>query len=203
MHDGEIVTRFLPLRAAKLDVSSDARLGGYALVFNSLSEDLGGFRERIAPSAVDRTLKKGSNVQALQDHQRDTKSILGDTDSGLLKLTKDRHGLAVDIRPPDTSNVRDLMTVVKAGLAKGMSFAFRVWPDGATWDEEGPDDMLVRTVTDMEIFEVSVVVNPAYSATEINARNHEIDMRSLQAFKQSVGWKPSLRMRERIARLHV
>lgn len=199
--NAEILTRFLPLRASKLDVTDDRRLSGYALVFNSLSLDLGGFRERIAPSAVDRTLKKGSNVDALQDHKRETSAILGSTDSGLLKLTKDRHGLAVDIRPPDTSNVRDLITVVKAGLAKGMSFAFRVWPDGATWEEEG--DTLVRNVHDMEFFEVSVVIAPAYLETEINARNHEVDRRALEEYKQTAAWKPSLRLRERIARLHV
>lgn len=195
---GDILTRFVSLRASQLDVTSERRMTGYGIVFNSLSQDLGGFKERISPSAVDRTLKSGANVDALQDHRRETSTILGSTDTGMLKLTKDRHGLAVDIRPPDTSSVRDLLTVVKAGLAKGMSFAFRVFPDGQTWDEE--DDVLVRTVTDMEFYEVSVVVNPAYLQTEIAARNHDRDIRALAEYQSSKPWKPSLKLREQMLR---
>lgn len=198
--NGELVTRTINLRVSKLDVASDLKLTGYAIVFNVLSQNLGGFKERIAPSAVDRTLKSGANVFALTDHRRESTSVLGSTDSGSLKLVKDRHGLAVDINPPDTSDVRNLVARVKKGLVEGMSFAFNVWPDGQTWDEEG--DMLVRTVTDMVFPEVSIVLEPAYLQTEINARNHALDMRSLHEFKQSAGWKPSLAMRERIARLH-
>jgi HK97 family phage prohead protease len=194
----EYVTRFVPLQRAKVDIEDERRLTGYAIVFNSLSQDLGGFKERIAPVAVDRTLRTSANVDALIDHRRETTTILGSTDSGLLKLRKDRHGLAVDVRPPDTSMVRDLLTVVKAGLVKGMSFAFRVFPDGQEWEEE--DGILVRTVTDMEFSEVSFVVNPAYLDTEASARNHKIDAETLAAFKASTGWKPSIRMRERMIR---
>lgn len=196
--ESEFVTRFLPVRAARVDVSDESLLSGYAIVFNSKSQDLGGFREVIAPSAVDRTMKAGANVDALVDHRRETGTIIGSTDSGLLKLVKDRTGLKVQIRPPDTTAVRDLLTTVKAGLVKGMSFAFRPWPDGATWDEE--DGMFVRTVNDMEFSEVSVVVNPAYLETTISARNHMVDAAAWQAFVGSRSWKPSFRFRERMIR---
>lgn len=202
----EVQTRRLSMPASKLDVTSDHRLTGYAIVFNSLSQELGYgedvFYERIAPAAVDRTLKSGANVDALQDHRQTTTTILGSTDSGTLKLRKDSHGLAVDIRPPDTTNARDLLQVVKAGLAKGMSFRFYVYPNpdaGARWDTE--DGKLIRTVTDMEFSEVSVVVNPAYLSTEIDARNRAVELRAVQEFRQSIGWRPSLGLRERIARL--
>ena len=193
------VTRFVSRAASKVDVADDIRLAGYAIVFNSLSQDLGGFRERIAPSAVDRTLRTGGNVDALLDHKRETNSILGSTDSGLLRLRKDRYGLSVDITPPDTSFARDLLKTVKAGLVKGMSFAFRVFPDGQEWEEE--DGVLTRTVTDMEFSEVSVVVNPAYLATDISARNQIEDKRALEAFIASSGWRPSRSFREKELRL--
>lgn len=197
--ENEWVTRFLPTRTAKVDVADDRHLTGMAIVFHSLSQDLGGFKERIAPSAVDRTLNKGANVDALVDHRRETSAILGSTDSGLLRLTKERGGLSVRITPPDTSTVRDLMTVVRAGLVKGMSFAFRVMPDGQAWDEED-GGQLVRTVTDMEFSEVSVVVNPAYLDTQINARTHAIDKRALDEFLATQKWRPSLAFRERALR---
>jgi uncharacterized protein len=202
--ESEWVTRFLPVRAAKVDVQDDKRLVGYAIVFNSLSQDLGGWYERIAPSAVDRTLKSGANVDALIDHRSESMFVIGSTDSGLLKLHKDRHGLQSDIRPPDTTNARDLMTQVRSGLVKGMSFRFRVWDpvgdgSGRVWEEDA-DGRLVRTVTDMEFSEVSVVLNPAYLTTEISARNAAIDAKTFEEFRSSRTWKPSLKFRERQAR---
>lgn len=197
------VTRFLPTRAAKVDVQDATRLIGYPIVFNTLSQDLGGWYERIAPSAVDRTLRSGANVDALIDHRWESMYMIGSSDSGLLKMNKDRHGLKTEIRPPDTTNARDLLTQVSAGLVKGMSFRFRVWDpagdgSGRVWEEDS-EGRLVRTVTDMEFSEVSVVVNPAYLDTEVSARNHEADKRALDEFR-SQNWKPSLRLRERIAR---
>jgi len=197
------VTRFLPTPAAKVDVQDATRLVGYPIVFNVLSQDLGGFFERIAPSAVDRTLRSGANVDALIDHRWESMYMIGSSDSGLLKMHKDRHGLKTEIRPPDTTNARDLLTQVSAGLVKGMSFRFRVWDpagdgSGRVWEEDS-EGRLVRTVTDMEFSEVSVVVNPAYLDTEVSARNHEADQRALDEFR-SQNWKPSLKLRERIAR---
>lgn len=192
----EWVTRVLPVRAANVHVADDRHLAGTPIVFNTLSLDLGGFKERIAPSAVDRTIRNGSNVDALLDHRRETTTILGSTDSGLMRQRKERHGLTVTITPPDTAAVRDLITVIKAGLVKGMSFRFRVMPEGSTWDEE--DGILVRTVTDMEYNEVSIVLNPAYLETDVSARTRETDAHALEEFKASQqAWRPSLRFRER------
>lgn len=197
------VTRFLPVRAAKVDLQDGRTLKGYAIVFNSLSQDLGGWFERIAPQAVDRTLRSGANVDALIDHRQESMYVIGSTDSGLLKQSKDRHGLGVEIRPPNTTNARDLMTQVSAGLVKGMSFRFRVYDptgDGAgrVWEED-EQGRLVRTVTDMVYDEVSVVVNPAYLDTEVSARTAESDRETLKEFKRS--WRPSMATRERMIRI--
>lgn len=197
-HAEEWVTRFLPVRAAGLDVSEDRVLTGMAISFNTLSLDLGGFQERISPDAVDRTMRSGDNVDALVDHRRETSTILGSTDSGLLRMVKDRQGLKVSITPPDTTWVRDLVTVVKSGLARGMSFAFRVMPDGTSWDEE--DGVIVRTVHDMVFSEVSIVVSPAYQATTISARNAAVDAQAFEEYLASKRFKPSVAFRERILR---
>jgi HK97 family phage prohead protease len=177
----EFVTRFVTRGLSKVQADT-RRLTGYAIVFNGLSQDLGGFKERIAPSAVDRTLRKGQNVDALLDHRRESTAILGSTDSGLLRLRRrtvrargGHHASGHDQRQRRAGERR-------RGSCKGMSFAFRTMPQGETWDEE--DGQLVRTVTDMEFSEVSVVLNPAYLQTEISARNAKVDRPS---------WMPSWR----------
>lgn len=199
--------RMISKGEADVNVAHD-RLGfsGYAIVFNSPSQDLGGFKEIIAPSAVTRTLKSGANVDALVDHQRSASSILGSTDSGLLTLRADRRGLRIDLSPPDTTDAIDLLKRVKAGLIKGMSFAFRVARDpatgeqtGADWNEDD-DGTIIRTVNDMTFDEVSIVLNPAYVQTEIQARSHGLDVAALEEFRASRTWKPSLGLRERMAR---
>ncbi len=209
------VVRFVPVRAAKVDATGDNRLVGYPIVFNSLSQDLGGYFERIDPAAVDRTLKSGTNVDALIDHRDESLYMLGSTDSGLLRLRKERTGVQADIRPPDTTNARDVITQVRSGLVKGMSFRFRPYDPGGdgsgrVWTEEevsiehnGKKVKVlapVRTVTDMVFTEVSVVINPAYLDTSVSARNHAADQRALDEYRAGHPWKPSLALRERMAR---
>lgn len=158
--------------AVRMDVSTDRRIRGTAIVFNSLSRDLGGFREIIAPEAVDRTLHEGLDVRALVDH--DTGKIIGRTKAGTLLLRKDRQGLRVEIDPPNTSYARDLLESVERGDISGMSFGFRVLSDEWRLEDEEP----VRVVTDMVVSEVSVVGFPAYEMTDV-----AVAKRSLQQFQ--------------------
>ena len=150
------------------------RIRGYAIRFGSPSVDLGGFIERIAPEAVDRTLNEGLDVRALVDH--DSSKVIGRTRAGTLLLRKDSQGLRFDVEPDqEISYARDIMRAVARGDVSGMSFGFRALADD--WDRE--DGMPLRTVTDMKISEVSVVTFPAYQATDV-----QVAQRSLNAFQQ-------------------
>lgn len=162
--------------AIRADLSVDRKFRGTAIVFNSLSVDLGGFREVIKPEAVDRTLREGLDVRALFDHN--SGQVLGRTTSGTLLLRKTRSGLGVEIDPPDTSFARDLLQSVERGDISGMSFGFRVLTD--EWRLE--DGEAVRDVFDMVISEVSIVAFPAYEATDAS-----VAQRSLQAFRSGDG----------------
>lgn len=161
----------------------DRVIRGYAVVFNVLSEDLGGFRERILPAAVNRALK--ADVRALVDH--DTAKVLGRTTAGTLALRKDGHGLSTTIEPdPEISYAKDIMRAVARGDVSGMSFRFRVFPDGDDWHSE--DGGVVRDIHDMEIDEISIVTFPAYLQTDVN-----VAQRSLKAFQASgaaYNWRP-------------
>jgi HK97 family phage prohead protease len=151
------------------------RIKGYAIRFHSDSVDLGGFKERIAPEAVDRTLNEGLDVRALVDH--DSAKVIGRTRAGTLLLRKDSQGLRIEIEPDqEISYARDIMRAVARGDVSGMSFAFRAIADD--WDYDGKTPM--RTVTDMKISEVSIVTFPAYTATDV-----QVAQRSLNAFQQA------------------
>lgn len=155
----------------RIQADDSRRLSGYAIVFNSMSVDLGGFKEVIDASAVDRTLTDAADVRALVDH--DSGKIIGRTRSGTLSLRKDATGLHFVIEPdPDITYARDIMLAVRRGDVTGMSFGFRVIEDEWNYEATVP----VRTVTDMKISEISVVTFPAYPDTDVA-------MRSLNAFK--------------------
>lgn len=166
---------FIDCRAEASD--NGKKIRGYAIRFNSLSEDLGGFREYIAPEAVDRTLTEGLDVRALVDH--DSGKVIGRTRAGTLTLRKDSHGLKIEIDPDtDISYANDIMRAVARGDVSGMSFGFRALED--TWNTEGKTP--IRTVTDMRISEVSVVTFPAYQATSV-----EVAQRSLREHQDAHG----------------
>ncbi len=90
------------------------KLGGYAAVFDSPSQDLGGFIEIVKPGAFSRTLRSNStDPLALVQHQ--PQLVLGRRSAGTLRLNEDAKGLAFEIDLPETSAARDLLVSVERG----------------------------------------------------------------------------------------
>lgn len=140
-------------------------LAGYAAVFNSDTTIGDYFIERIDPGAFDKAIK--GDVRALIDH--DSGRVIGRTKSGTLRLATDSRGLKVEIDVPDTADGRDLWTLVERGDISGMSFGFRVTKQ--EWDETG--DLPMRTILEVELYEVSAVAFPAYDDTSLGLRSLE------------------------------
>jgi uncharacterized protein len=128
---------------------------GYAAVFNSESEDLGGFREYIAPGAFKRSLQSRNEVKLLWNH--DAGEPLASVRGGTLKLTEDDRGLKVEARLANTSRGRDVAELIRSKTVDSMSFGFSVIKD--TWEGN------VRTLNAVRLFEISLVSFPAYQAT--------------------------------------
>lgn len=160
------------LRVEEYEGNGTPTIVGYAAVYNSMSEDLGGFREEIAPGAFTRALSEQHDVRALVDH--DASKIIGRSTAGTLRMQEDHHGLRVEIDTADTTAGRDIMESLSRGDVTGMSFGFTVKSD--EWRTLDGED--IRTLRDLDLFDVSVVSYPAYSASSA-----EVALRSLGQHK--------------------
>ena len=145
---------------------SGRKIGGYAAVFNKLSEDLGGFREKIAPGAFGKSLK-AREVVALWSHNPDL--VLGRTSNETLQLEENARGLKFKLALPDTTWGRDAWLSINRRDVKGMSFGFTVEKD--TWDIDHKDESAIRTLDQVSLFEVSATAFPAYPQTAVATRS--------------------------------
>ena len=158
-------------------------LVGHAAVFDRLSEDLGGFRERVAPGAFAVTLAE-DDIRALINHRDEY--VLGRNRAGTLRLAEDDEGLSVRIEPPETSYARDLVASIERGDISGMSIGFRTITDEWRLEDGEP----VRTLKAVRLYDVSPVTFPAYAATDVA-------LRALSAFRDTL--KPPLPWRRQLA----
>ena len=145
-------------------------IAGVAAVFDTLSENLGGFREQIKPGAFDKTEMK--DVRGLFNH--DVNFVLGRTLSKTVRLKSTKNGLEYEIDLPDTQTIRDLvLEPIKRGDIDQSSFGFIVGPGNDSWDEDS-EGRLVRTITAFDsLFDVSPVTFPAYAETSVGARSRD------------------------------
>ena len=140
---------------------------GYASVFDSWSEELGGespFREKVVKGAFEETIQQ-DDIRALFNH--DPNYVLGRNRSGTLELAEDEKGLRVRIIPPATQWAKDLLVSIKRGDITQMSFGFTVILD--RWSYE--DYMDVRELLKVKLYDVSPVTFPAYTQTECGIRS--------------------------------
>lgn len=151
---------------------------GYAVVYNRLSVDLGGFRERILPGAFDGVFSRQrgrADLVSYYNHNPDI--LLGRESSGTLKVWSDEKGVGFEVTPP--ASRADILELVARRDVKGASFTFSIDKNGEafTTDENGRAIREVRAAT---IYELGPVVQPAYPATSVS-----VAMRSYQLWLAS------------------
>jgi HK97 family phage prohead protease len=159
--------RFLQHTVRSEPAAGKRVLAGMAARFNTLSEDLGGWRERLAPGCFKAALDSGKDIRFLADH--DSAKILARTANRTLTLRETSAGLTFRAELPDTSVGNDVYVLCRDGLLDEMSFGFiaadQVWTDEA--DPETKTRISVRTVRVAEIFEISAVCWAAYPSTSV------------------------------------
>lgn len=164
----------------KRGAAGGMKFKGYAARYQSTSNDLGGFREVLAPGAFDKVLSRRSKPDVILTYNHNADLLLARTSSGTLSLASDEKGLRFSADAPDTQLARDLATLIRRGDLTGASFAFTVSPSAEAWttDDRG---QAIRTIREVqELYDVSIVATPAYSSASVGVR-------SLDKWKQARG----------------
>ena len=171
--------------------TDEMKIEGYFVIFNSETKLFENYYEEISDKAfkdIDLT-----DIRALADH--DTAKVLGRTKSQTLSLSVDEKGLygEITINKNDGEAV-NLYERVKRGDIDQCSFGFNILDE--TMDTRA-DGSTKWTITEIELFEVSVVTFPAYADTAVEARSEQmkqLEKRNLQKRKQQ--------LKERIQKWH-
>lgn len=173
---------------------STIKVSGYAAVFDEPAEIFGLFREVIKPGAF-RDAVGRDDVVFLVNHDG---LPLARTRSGTLKLSEDEHGLLIDTElDPKDPDVQALVPKMQRGDLDKMSFGFTV--DDESWTEQD-EDMPLRSIEKVSLFDVSIVTFPAYEGTEIGLRCKTVAERTLKGHIQQHNHAPiTSRMRMNLA----
>lgn len=148
-------------------------IGGYAAKFNRISQNLGGFKEQIAPGAFNRSASQGwPDVQARYNHE--DSAILGTTGGNSLRLHTDAEGLVYEVDMLDDFLSQRIYKLVARGDVRQSSFAFIADEDEWAADDTG---FPMRTLHQVRLLDVAPVNAPAYLDTSVGLRSlaHKFD----------------------------
>ena len=159
----------------QLRQEGDSRLiEGCAIVFNSVSEDLG-FREIIESTAISQELIDNSDIYLNFNHDDD--KILGrwNKGHGSLNVELRNDGVYFSIEAPKNDLGDTVLEYLKRGDVDKCSFCFWIDCDdeeAETWTYE--DGVAIRTIHKIAgLHDLSIVWTPAYSETTVSARSLE------------------------------
>lgn len=143
---------------------------GYFIKFNSETNLYDDVFEEVDPLSVVRSLKE-NDIRGLFNH--DTSLVLGRTGNNTLTLKTDEVGLwgAIEINKDDPGAM-GAYARIKRGDVVGCSFGFMPMKEDYQSRENGGGKYIIR---EMDLFEVSPCVFPAYPQTEIAARKHDVE----------------------------
>lgn len=146
------------------DDSNEMIVEGYALRFNTWSENLGNFIETITPEALKNTELK--DVRLLFNH--DWSNVLGRQSAKTLELEVDDVGLHFKAKLPNTTLGKDLYEQIRTNNINQCSFEFTLDKDGEDVKYDSKESIYKRTVKAIKrIREISIVSLPAYESSDV------------------------------------
>jgi len=158
MKEKEIRKLDLQFRAEDTE-DGKMEIKGYAAVFNS--PETYDYTEVIDPKAFD---EADMSDVVLRYNHNDSFMVLARTRNKSLQLDVDDKGLLIDATlQDDITDHRNIYNAIKSGLIDKQSFAFTVEEDSYDYDTD------TRTITKIgKLFDVSVVDQPFYNATDVS-----------------------------------
>jgi len=158
--------REIRLVSSQGELRADAqKISGYVVRYNDLSEDLGNFRERVAPGAFDESIDGGDEVRMLVEHNAE--KLLGRRSSGTLTISSDEVGVRFSVTVPKTTLGADTLEMVRRKDIRGASVGMYV--DLDQWDSS--KSPAVRTILGARIFDCSLTASPAFPTTSAEVRS--------------------------------
>jgi len=145
---------------------------GRAIVFDSESELLDDwgmtFREVIKPEAVTEEFLATQDIKLNMLHDRKQTVARWNKGKGSLRLTLTREGLDFEFEAPRCDLGDRCLEMVRRGDYSGCSFEF--YPDKYDVTDRGKNDVLVSHRSLKKITALTIGLDPAYTATSVNAR---------------------------------
>jgi HK97 family phage prohead protease len=176
MNKTGIELRFITELRAITEPSSRT-IKGTAIVFNTESVDLGGFKEIILPGAITQELINRSDVVMQYQHNGMNVPLARSKNGvGTLKITVTETGVDFEFEAKDTALGNEVLAAIKVGDLSACSFMFRVAENGCVWLKV-TNEMYLRTISGIDLIkDLSIVIDPAYVETNC-------DMRGLDSLK--------------------
>lgn len=157
----------------EIRASDKNTIGGYAAKFNRMSQNLGGFVERIDPGFFNKSRGDGwPGVVARYNH--DDNMLLGTIGGGTLRLKIDDVGLEYEVDLPQAR--ADVYELVQRGDVRQSSFAFMAFEDDWSTTDQG---FPLRTLISGRAVDVAPVNTPAYEDTSVSPRDLDRALASL------------------------
>lgn len=193
--------------AAAADDEPQVTLEGYALRWNELSTDRGGYVVRLKPGSAVFT----NPVLAYYEH--DVRALIGNTANNSLRIFPDDVGVRVEIDLPDTTTGEDVAELVEDEYLSGMSFSMADGFEESYVTTE--DGQTIRNATKFTVDEVTVCVSPAFKGASVTlqdpAAEDDAELKSGQQMsdkgKDKPGGTPPDRLfqsaRQQLNRLHL
>ena len=166
------------IREAQEGKAQSRTIEGYAIVFGQESRLLvdywDAYREIIEPGAVTADDLKGFDIKMTMYHNREKILARSNKGEGTLNLSVDEVGVKYSFEAPNTPDGDTALELVKRGDLSGSSFMY--WSDESqnVSYEKTAEGVLLRHVKKIsEIYDMTIAADPAYTQTNVTAREVE------------------------------
>lgn len=166
----------LEFRTQHIDIvatDENMQIEGIVNPIGARSRDLGGFKEIINQGVFTKAIQKATDEDRdiFLYYNHDSNNVMASLRSNTLELVEQEDGLLMRATLPKTTLNKDVFELMKSGVIREMSFGF----SGAKseWSYDNEEKLKIRTITDLDLWEVSVVGMGAYKNTKANTRSLE------------------------------